>query len=247
MNQVKSLLFGIVLLLPIVGISQTTAAGFSPNTRFNPNTISIETGIVKVRGDVGSKLLDGKTIGIAYQRLLNRFLSLEAGYIYSIGRGVDDVNIGENIYNGAPWRPNHQYKLHQLDLLAGIHKTVMERVEIRAQYGIGLYTHSTSANYLDAAGQPYQDASQSLDATYETGGFIKNGIFRVNDVNFILSHNLSLRVGYAITSQLSIGLSSDFIFSDNDYIDGVKQRSSEDITSDTDIVSRLTLSASYSL
>ena len=219
----------------------------SQSTETEPrNRVSIETGFINLSGDIDSRLVDGKTLGLAYQYALNRYLSLETGYFYGIGTASEVERVSTNIYNNAPWIPNYQFKFHQFDLSLGVHKTLFEKIELRGQYGIGLYTSSAASNYLDASNQPYQDTDQSLDSTYESGGYIKKGLFRVNDASFVLSHNLSLRVGYKVSQRLSIGLSNHYIISDNDYIDGIKQRSYEDQISDSDIVSRLTLSVSYS-
>lgn len=126
--------------------------------------------------------------------------------------------------------------------------------------GAGLDNHVAKLDLLGPNNQPYQNLVQRsgftpqsfntrsgrsdiknnlediYDGDYETEGFKKAGIFRLGDETnihavFIASAGLSRK----LSKRLNIGLEHQMMLSDNDYLDGIKFRTSSDQTNNVDI------------
>ena len=74
------------------------------------------------------------------------------------------------------------------------------------------------------------------DGVYETEGFKKTGIFRIGD-DFNIHAVFTGSVGFArkVSRRLNIGLEHQVMASDNDYLDGIKFRTSTDQSNNVDI------------
>lgn len=121
--------------------------------------------------------------------------------------------------------------------------------------GVGLYAQQTGLDFLDAAGQPYdmsgvsrdvssasarrearRDIKAVLDGDYETNVAVRNTSMRLNDETPVF---INLTAGFGISRKLSrrlnLGLEYQFIYSNNDLLDGFRFRSAQDQTINVDI------------
>lgn len=126
--------------------------------------------------------------------------------------------------------------------------------------GVGLDHHKTMLDLTDASGNPYtnlrertnfnrdlfntragrQAIGESLDAiydgVYETEGFKKVGIFRLgDDFNIHPIFTASVGVSRKFSKRINLGLEHQVMASDNDYLDGIKFRTSSDQSNNVDI------------
>ncbi len=126
--------------------------------------------------------------------------------------------------------------------------------------GIGLDYHKANLDLLDSNGQPYgslisrlnwnrtdfdtkagrdqykSDLKDIYDGDYETEGFKKAGIFRVGDErNIHVLWTTSMGISRKLSKRINIGLEHQVMWSDNDYLDGIKFRTSLDQTNNVDI------------
>lgn len=126
--------------------------------------------------------------------------------------------------------------------------------------GAGLNSYKTQLDLLDANGNAYSDLLNQTDWTfdkfnsksgrddikdalqgiydgeYETEGPKKAGIFRLGDeTNIHFMFTGSVGVSRKISNRINIGLEHQVMASDNDYLDGIRFRSSDDLTADVDL------------
>ncbi len=127
--------------------------------------------------------------------------------------------------------------------------------------GVGLSSHSTKLDLLNSAGEAYsstlvsdigwtsekfdtksgraeiKDALDAIyDGEYETSGFKKQGIFRLgDDTNIHFVWTGSMGISRKISRRINIGIEHQVMLSDNDYLDGIKFRTSVDQTNNADI------------
>lgn len=131
---------------------------------------------------------------------------------------------------------------------------------INAAIGAGFDSHKTKLDLLGGNGQPYTDLisrtgfnfdlfdtksgrkdiknelDNIYDGEYETEGFRKAGIFRLgDDTNIHVVWTASLGVARRISKRFNIGIEHQIMLSDNDYLDGIKFRTSDDQTNNVDI------------
>ncbi len=126
--------------------------------------------------------------------------------------------------------------------------------------GVGLDHHSAMLDLTDASGNPYVNlrertnfnrqlfdtrsgrseignALESIyDGEYETEGFKKVGIFRLGD-DFNIHGVFTGSVGIArkFSKRINIGIEHQVMAADNDYLDGIKFRTSTDQSNNVDI------------
>lgn len=126
--------------------------------------------------------------------------------------------------------------------------------------GVGLDHHKTMLDLTDAAGNAYTNLrertsftrelfntqagrkaiAESLDAiydgVYETEGFKKVGIFRIgDDFNIHAVFTGSVGVSRKLSKRFNLGIEHQVMASDNDYLDGIKYRTSSDQSNNVDI------------
>ena len=127
-----------------------------------------------------------------------------------------------------------------------------------AGVGFGLDTHQTMLDLYNRSGNPYNTANiQSLgyddnirderimikkevdnlyDGTYETPGYKKEGIFRVADtynIHLLLTANMG--ISRKLNRRVNLSLEHQAMITDNDYLDGLKYRSSDDQSNNVDV------------
>jgi len=126
--------------------------------------------------------------------------------------------------------------------------------------GSGFDTNKTMLDLYDENGNPYENlfgrsgfdsnkfdtkAGRSeiksalndiYDGDYETEGFKKKGIFRLGDeTNLHVVFTSSMGVSRKISKRFNLGIEHQVMITDNDYLDGIKFRTSEDQTNNADI------------
>lgn len=126
--------------------------------------------------------------------------------------------------------------------------------------GAGLDHHATKLDLLDGNGAAYeslrertewsralfnttagrQDIRATLDAiydgVYETEGFKKEGIFRFgDDFNVHVVFTGSVGLSRKISRRINLGIEHQVMATDNDYLDGIKFRTSTDQSNNVDI------------
>ncbi len=102
----------------------------------------------------------------------------------------------------------------------------------------GLASISNNNNFDTRAGrrQIIRDIKERYDNTFETEGFKKAGIFRLGDetnIHFVL--NVATGISRKINERINVSLEHTVIISDNDYLDGIKFRTSADQTNNNDV------------
>jgi hypothetical protein len=128
--------------------------------------------------------------------------------------------------------------------------------------GVGLSHHNTKLDLLDANNDPYLDlvtrtgfnttnlfdtkAGRSAikdelnniyDGVYETDGFKKQGIFRIgDDTNIHVVWTASMGISRKLSRRINLGLEHQLMVTDNDYLDGIKFRTSLDATNNVDLL-----------
>ncbi len=156
-------------------------------------------------------------------------------YIYGALQGV--VNIGNLLFHkernkwnlniaAGPGLDHHTTMLDLLDADGGIYTNLKSRI------GWTREKFDTKAGRV----QIRKDIKATYDGVYETEGFKKKGIFRIgDDVNIHVVFVSSMGVSRKIGKRLNIGFEHQVMVSDNDYLDGIKFRTSEDQTNNVDI------------
>ena len=126
--------------------------------------------------------------------------------------------------------------------------------------GVGIDHHQTRLDLRDADGEVYtnlreqtgftrelfntnagrqaigESLDQLYDGVYETEGFQKVGIFRFgDDFNIHPVFTASVGLSRKLSRRINLGLEHQVMASDNDYLDGIKFRSSTDQSNNVDI------------
>ena len=123
--------------------------------------------------------------------------------------------------------------------------------------GVGLSSHSTKLDLLDSDGSIYDvsginalgdfdtkagraDRKEGLnnlyDGDFETDGFKKQGIFRLgDDTNIHVIWTGSMGISRKLSKRVNLGIEHQIMLADNDYLDGIKNRTALDQTNNADI------------
>jgi len=127
--------------------------------------------------------------------------------------------------------------------------------------GVGLSSHKTMLDLRDGSGTFYgndletqvgwtqekfdsqsgrseiKDAIRNIyDGVYESEGAKKQGIFRLgDDTNIHVLWTASMGISRKINKRINIGIEHQVMLADNDYLDGIKFRTSTDQTNNADI------------
>lgn len=163
----------------------------------------------------------------------------------------------------AGWHPSYrtQYGYLSLQAVVNIGNLLFHKERNKWNWytavGTGLSTHKVSLDLFGANGQPYdvsgvatgldfdtkagrQDIVSNVrdlyDGEYETPGFKKQGIFRLGDeTNVHVVFIASMGISRKINKRINIGIEHQVMASDNDYLDGIRFRTSLDATNNVDM------------
>lgn len=138
--------------------------------------------------------------------------------------------------------------------------------------GAGLSNNVTKLDLLDANGAAYQNLvtatgwtlpefdtkagrkriknklNELYDGVYETEGPKKAGIFRLGDeTNIHVMFTGSVGVSRKINKRFNIGLEHQIMATDNDYLDGIRFRTADDLTQDVDLEHYTNLRLAFNL
>jgi len=213
--------------------------------------------VFSVRGEV----FYGAATGIDPQRWTHRNFG---GGLVEQG-GVGNFNGWENYANNPEgWFPSHrtQYGYVALQGVLNIGNLLFHKDRNKWNWytaiGTGLSTHKVGLDLLDANGNPYtglasisnandfdtkagrkqiiRDVKDRYDGDFETEGFKKKGIFRLGDeTNVHVVFTGAMGLSRKISKRLNIGIEHQVIASDNDYLDGILNRTSVDQSNNVDI------------
>jgi len=156
-------------------------------------------------------------------------------YIYGALQGV--VNVGNLLFHkernkwnfnvaAGPGLDHHNTMLDLLDADGGIYTNLKSRIGwTRAKF-------DTKAGRVEIR----KDLKATYDGEYETAGYKKKGIFRIgDDTNIHVVFVTSMGVARKLGKRVNLGLEHQVMVSDNDYLDGIKFRTSEDQTNNADL------------
>lgn len=164
------------------------------------------------------------------------FPSVKTRYMYGALQGV--LNIGNILFHDT----NNKWNWY-VTLGAGFdnHKTMLDLLDgnnnpytnLRSTTGFG-----TTNDFDTKAGRKaIKDAlNDTYDGDYETEGFKKKGIFRLGDeTNIHVVFTGSMGIARKLSKRINLGIEHQVMLSDNDYLDGIKFRTSLDQTNNADI------------
>jgi len=163
----------------------------------------------------------------------------------------------------AQWYPSHQttYGYGALQGVINIGNLLFHKDRNKWNWyvtlGVGLSSHSTKLDLLDSDGSIYDvsaiasagafdtkagraDRKAALedlyDGDFETDGFKKQGIFRLgDDTNIHVIWTGSMGISRKISKRINLGIEHQVMLADNDYLDGIKNRTALDQTNNADI------------
>ena len=182
---------------------------------------------------------------------------------YGIAGDPDYVNEYAQYEGTAGWYPSHKTTMGYgaLQGVINIGNLLFHKDRNKWNWyialGVGLSSHSTKLDLLNGDGNAYDvsgiaalgpldtkagrsDRKAGLDALYdgefETDGFKKQGIFRLgDDTNIHVIWTGSMGISRKLSRRVNIGIEHQVMLADNDYLDGIKFRTSLDQTNNADI------------
>ncbi len=162
------------------------------------------------------------------------FPSYKTSYFYGALQGV--LNIGNILFH----KPNNKWNWY-------------------TALGVGLDNHNAKLDMLNGT-TPYSNLVSAVgwtpqkfdtksgrkeiksaikdiyDGEYETPGTQKNGIFRLGDkTNIHAVFTASMGISRKITDRINLGLEHQVMVTDNDFLDGIRFRSVNDMSNQSDI------------
>lgn len=162
------------------------------------------------------------------------FPSYKTRYIYGALQGV--INIGNILFH----KDRNKWNWY-LALGGGLtnHKTMLDLTDGSSPY-TDLVARSgfTSEKFdtKDGRSEIKSALNDIYDGDYETEGPNQAGIFRLGDeTNIHWMATVSMGIARKLSKRINIGLEHQVMLSDNDYLDGIKFRTSVDQTNNNDI------------
>ena len=251
--------------------------------------LGLHLGHFLIDGDVDRNIFGGYGAGVHLRKAMNYTVSVRASLMYGMATGMeaqptrhrnntglDGVGGGlvEDIYRaydpmlGGPGEWFAAYKTTYVsgDIAAifNIGNLLFHRERNKWNLyfglGLGLNTHTTMLDLLNANGLPYDALSQRVnwsleefdtksgrarikqeleaiyDGDYETEGPQKAGIFKLGDeMNVHMSVIPSVGFSRKISKRMNVSFEHSVYLSDTDYLDGVKFRTSVDQSNNLDV------------
>ena len=246
--------------------------------------LGVHAGHFFIDGDVDRTIPGGYGLGLHLRKAIHYSFSIRADLFYGSATGLEPqpwthATVGEPVGGGLiekeylPYanNPDGWFPAHKTTQAYGVLQGVLNIGNILFHQknnkwnwywtlGVGLSSHSTKLDLLDANNQPYQnlltvtgwspekfdtkkgrgeikDALKNFyDGTYETAGPKKAGIFRLGDeTNIHVMFTTSVGVSRKLSKRINLGIEHQVMATDNDYLDGIRFRSEDDLTADVDL------------
>lgn len=210
-------------------------------TAQSQRSLGVQLGQSAVIGDVASQYFHGVSAEIYFKNSLYKFINYESSLSLSknVGFGGLDITVCNTNICMTP-DITQTYENTNVILFQNISASIEiipGKFTLEPKIGIGLGTYHTQHDWIE------NDTSILSDID----GFQKAGIFRVNDQQFHLSYTAGVRLHYQISDLFKVGVSHEYIFSDNDYLDGVRFWSDNDTKFHSDIIQSTRVSVEYRL
>lgn len=246
--------------------------------------LGVHAGHFFIDGDVDRTIPGGYGLGLHLRKAIHYSFSIRADLFYGSATGLEPqpwthATVGEPVGGGLiekeylPYKNNIDgwFPSHKTTQAYGVLQGVLNIGNILFHQknnkwnwywtlGVGLSSHSTKLDLLDANNQPYQnlltvtgwspekfdtkkgrgeikDALKKFyDGTYETAGPKKAGIFRLGDeTNIHVMFTSSVGVSRKLSKRINLGIEHQVMATDNDYLDGIRFRSEDDLSADVDL------------
>ena len=246
--------------------------------------LGVHAGHFFIDGDVDRTIPGGYGLGLHLRKAIHYSFSIRADLFYGSATGLEPqrwthASVGEPVGGGLiekeylPYANNADgwFPSHKTTQVYGVMQGVLNIGNILFHQknnkwnwywtlGVGLSSHKTKLDLLDANNQPYQnlltasgyteeklntkkgrgeikDALNKIyDGTYETEGPKKAGIFRLGDeTNIHVMFTTSVGVSRKLSKRINLGIEHQVMATDNDYLDGIRFRSEDDLSADVDL------------
>ena len=246
--------------------------------------LGVHAGHFFIDGDVDRTIPGGYGLGLHLRKAIHYSFSIRADLFYGSATGLEPqhwthATVGEPVGGGLiekeylPYANNADgwFPSHKTTQVYGVMQGVLNIGNILFHQknnkwnwywtmGVGLSSHKTKLDLLDANNQPYQnlltvtgwtpekfdtrkgrneikDALRNFyDGTYETEGPKKAGIFRLGDeTNIHVMFTTSVGVSRKLSKRINLGIEHQVMATDNDYLDGIRFRSEDDLSADVDL------------
>lgn len=239
--------------------------------------LGVHLGHLFIDGDVDRRIPGGYGVGLHLRKAIHYVFSIRADFMYGQARGVDpqlwtygNGGVGGGLVEGvfspyqnqSGWFPSHKTSMGYIALqgVVNIGNLLFHKERNKWNWytaiGVGLSSHKTMLDLLDANNNPYvglsalqgdintragrkeiiKNVDAAYDGKYETPGWKKDGIFRLGDeTNVHVVFTASMGISRKLSKRLNLGIEHQVITSDNDALDGIRFRTAVDQTNNNDI------------
>jgi len=207
--------------------------------------LGVHAGHFFIDGDVDRTVPGGYGFGLHLRKAIHYVFSIRGDLFYGRASGSHRTTYGYGALQGV---------INIGNLL--FHKD-RNKWNWYVTLGVGLSSHSTKLDLLDSDGSIYDvsginalgdfdtkagraDRKEGLnnlyDGDFETNGFKKQGIFRLgDDTNIHVIWTGSMGISRKLSKRVNLGIEHQVMLADNDYLDGIKNRTALDQTNNADI------------
>ena len=226
--------------------------------------LGLEIGQSSIIGDIESLYFNGYAAEIYLKKELHEFINYEPTIHISRNHGLSNDLFGAGLVSSTNWFP--AYRNTNIILFQNFSSSIgkkSNRVIFEPKLGIGLGSSRTKFNVLDANFRPYENieftsgytidnpnylanVQEIHDDSYETDVFRQVGIFRLGDNAIDLYYTAGFRLLYKLQNSFLIGISHSYIFSNSDYLEGIRFRNDSFQSNSTDIIQSTRLLFEYS-
>ena len=221
----------------------------------------LELGQSNILGDFESRYFAGQAFAINYNYLLTDHFYIGVNYGLRSSKGLGHQPI---IFQDVDWFPSYKTRSHNVNFKMGYNSKSWNGFKYQIGLGVGLFLSETSFDALDENGLAYQNilgesgytngaenyltnVNSIYDQVYETESSKQVGLFRINETVFYGNGFFEFKVYKQITSRLSLGIGHTSIYTQNDYLEGFKMRTSTDQRNSNDFINSQTLVLKLSL
>lgn len=208
--------------------------------------LGVNFGHSMVSGDVYPSLPAGFGVGLHVRKALNYTMSLRAGYTFHQTSGVNHFRQGfatpaERIVLQPQGKTDYVHAFRtamndfSLELVANLNNMKFHKSDSKwgfyATAGLGIITHDTKLDLLDANGNAYDfssingldrgqnlpDVKNILDGEYETDAYYPTDLKSSTAEPYA---SIGLGASYKVNKQINISIENKTILSSSEFIDG---------------------------